>query len=61
MQVQPDAFDDFLRRVDPLMYLYQSLEFACVAARREDGWILISGKAVLTTEPLPVRLCSSVP
>lgn len=52
MPTQPDCFDEFLRKVDPLMYLYQSLEFACVAARREEGWILMSGKAVLTTEPL---------
>lgn len=49
MPVQPDAFDEFLRRVDPLMPLYQSLEFACVAGSREDRWILISGKAILST------------
>jgi hypothetical protein len=51
MPVQPDAFAEFLRKVDPLMPLYQSLEFTCVAARRGDCWILISGKAILNTEP----------
>jgi hypothetical protein len=33
------------------MPLYKSLEFACVAARHGSEWILISGKAVLSTEP----------
>jgi len=54
MPTQPDAFDEFLRKVDPLMQsppLYQSLEFACVAARLGTEWIMISGKAVLNTEP----------
>lgn len=51
MPVQPDAFDEFLRKIDPLMPSYQSLEFTCVAARRGDCWILISGKAILNTEP----------
>jgi hypothetical protein len=51
MPTQPDPFEEFLRKVDPLMPMYQSLEFACVAARREDGWILIAGKAILNTEP----------
>lgn len=31
--------------------LYQSLEFACVAAKSGTEWILISGKAVLSPEP----------
>jgi hypothetical protein len=33
--------------------LYESLEFACVAARHGSEWILISGKAVLSTGACP--------
>jgi hypothetical protein len=47
-----DYFDEFLRKVDPFMgSLYQSLEFKCVAARRGVEWVLVTGKAVLSTEP----------
>lgn len=51
---QSHPLDDFLRKIDPLMEspdLYQSLNFACVAMRREAEWILVSGKALLSTEP----------
>jgi len=52
MPTQADCFEEFLRKVDPLMQsLYQSLEFACIAAKPRTEWILISGKALLTTEP----------
>jgi hypothetical protein len=51
MPTQPNKFDEFLRQVAPLMPLYKSLEFACVAAWHGSEWILISGKAVLSTEP----------
>jgi hypothetical protein len=47
----PDPFDEFLRKVAPLMPVYKSLEFACVAARHGSEWVLISGKAVLSTKP----------
>jgi hypothetical protein len=53
MPTQPDRFEEFLRKVDPLMQsppLYRSLEFACVAVRRDGEWILVSGRAVLSTE-----------
>ena len=59
MATQMDCFDEFLRKVEPLIKstpLYRSLELACVAARRGSEWILIAGKAVLSTEP-----CSSDP
>jgi hypothetical protein len=51
MPTPPDAFDEFFRKVAPLMPLYKSLEFACVAARHGSEWILVSGKALLSTEP----------
>jgi hypothetical protein len=50
---QSDSFDQFLRKLGPLMRsppLYNSLEFACVAGRLGTEWIVISGKAVLNTE-----------
>jgi hypothetical protein len=46
---------EFLQRINPLMVyepLYRSLEFACVAARRGSDWILMSGRALLRTEPV---------
>jgi hypothetical protein len=54
MLTPPDKFDEFLRQIAPLIQsppLYESLEFACVAARHGSEWILISGKAVLSTGP----------
>jgi hypothetical protein len=51
MPTQTDKFDEFLRQLAPLMPIYRSIEFACVAARHGSEWILISGKAVLSTEP----------
>ena len=53
MPTRPDRFDEFLRQLTlaSLMPLYKSLDFACVAGRRGREWILISGKAVLSTEP----------
>ena len=53
MPTQMDCFDEFLRKVDPLMgSLYRSLDFVCLAARSTAGWALISGRAVLSNEPL---------
>src|SRR5439155_15344541 len=57
MTTQPDCFDEFLRKVEPLMQspplyqLYQSLEFACIAVTCGKDWILISGQALLSAEP----------
>jgi len=63
MPTSPDPFDEFLRQLAPLMQspkfpslkksppVYESLEFACVAARRGNEWILLSGKAALSTKP----------
>jgi hypothetical protein len=63
MPNQPDKFDVFLQQLAPLMRsrkfpslkksppLYESLEFACVAAKQGNEWVLISGKAVLSIEP----------
>ena len=51
MPTTPDPLEEFLRKVAPLLQMYQSLEFACVAARHRSGWILISGKAALSTDP----------
>jgi hypothetical protein len=53
MSDQPECFEEFLGKIDPLMQsppLYQSLEFACVAVRYDTDWILLSGKAVLSTD-----------
>ena len=55
MANEPDPFDDFLRKIDPLMQpsaLYQSLEFAGVAARTGSKCVLISGRATLSAEPV---------
>jgi hypothetical protein len=51
MPTQPAKFAEFFRQLAPLMPIYRSIEFACVAARRGKEWILISGKTVLSTEP----------
>jgi tRNA A-37 threonylcarbamoyl transferase component Bud32 len=56
MQATPGPLDEFLQKVDPLMQpppLYQSLEFACVAIRQAAEWVVVSGKAFLTTEAPP--------
>jgi hypothetical protein len=53
MAYEPDYFEEFLRKIDPLMQspaLYQSLEFACVAARTGSKCVLISGRATLSAE-----------
>ena len=50
--------DDFLRRVYPFIdpeQIYQSLKLSCVAAKRGSQWLLVCGKAVLSTEPRPSR------
>ena len=58
----PDPFDEFLQQITPLMQsrkfvgdsesppVYESLEFACLAARHGEELILISGKAALSTK-----------
>jgi hypothetical protein len=51
MPTQPAKFAEFIRQLAPLMPMYRSIELACVAARRGREWILISGEAVLSTEP----------
>jgi len=57
-----DCFDTFLLRVGHLIStMYRSLEFACVAAKRDGRWILVSGKALLSTEAcLPNAMISDV-
>ena len=63
MTTSHDPFDEFLRQLAPLLQsrkfpslkksppLYESLEVACVAARRGSEWILLSGRADLKVEP----------
>ena len=46
-----DKFAIFCEQLPPFKGVYRSIEFACVAAKHGREWILISGKAVLSTEP----------
>jgi len=41
------APSDFVRRIE----LYHSLEFSCMAAKSGSAWVLIAGRAALSTEP----------
>lgn len=51
MPTQTDCLDEFLLKIEPLLQsLYGSLEFASVAVRRGTAHVLISGKAILSTE-----------
>ena len=69
MPTSPDPFDEFVRQIDSLMRsrkypdrekspaLYESLELTCLAGKRDNDWVLISGKAALTTRtPTDSRL-----
>jgi len=62
MPTQPDPLDEFFRKVEPLMQspaLYQSLEFACVGIKQGLEWVMLSGKAFLSTEPAPPEVSTS--
>lgn len=57
MSTSPERLDEYLRRLAPLMQsrklasdlesppMYDSLEFACVAARCGSEWILVFARA----------------
>jgi len=49
--IERDHLTDFLARIDPHRSLWQSLEFAYIAVRRGSDWIVLAGRAELSTLP----------
>jgi hypothetical protein len=56
MDTPSHPLDDFFRKVGPFtgtQAIYRSFELSCVAAKSGGDWLLLCGKAVLTTDPPP--------